>query len=98
MNFTDWGDWYANHKYWFTKQGSRYRANLAVASYWGGAEETLFVTARPRYAVLTADPARLRVEEETVSLLDEYDCEVYYTDEGIVTVISDGSLIQVSQP
>ena len=60
--------------------------------------ETLFETARPRYAVLTADPARLRVEEETVSLLDEYDCEVYYTDEGIVTVISDGSLIQVSQP
>ncbi len=43
MNFTDWGDWYANHKYQFTKQGSLYRTNLAVASYWGGAEEEITV-------------------------------------------------------
>ena len=60
--------------------------------------ETLFETAKPRYAVLTADPERLRVEEETVELLGDYGCEVYYTDEGTVTAISDGSQVQVSQP
>ncbi len=60
--------------------------------------ETLFETAKPRCAVLTADPERLRVEEETVELLDDYGCETYYTDEGAVTAISDGSLVQVSQP
>ncbi len=60
--------------------------------------EALFETAKPRYAVLTADPARQRVEEKTVRLLDEYGCEAYYTDEGTVTVISDGSQVQVSQP
>lgn len=60
--------------------------------------ETLFETAKPRYAVLTPDRKRLRVEEETVELLDEYGCEAYYTDEGAVTVVSDGSQVQVSQP
>ncbi len=60
--------------------------------------ETLFETAKPRYAVLTPDQERLRVEEETVELLDEYGCEAYYTDEGAVTVVSDGSQVQVSQP
>lgn len=60
--------------------------------------ETLFATARPRYAVLTADPERLRVEEETVSLLESYGCEVYYTDEGAVTAVSDGETVWVSQP
>lgn len=60
--------------------------------------ETLFETARPRYAVLTADPERLRVEEETVSLLESYGCEVYYTDEGAVTAVSDGETVRVSQP
>ena len=60
--------------------------------------ETLFETARPRYAVLTADPERLRVEEETVSLLETYGCEVYYTDEGTVTAVSDGEEVRVSQP
>ena len=59
--------------------------------------ETLFETAKPRYAVLTADPERLRVEEETVSLLNEYKCEVYYTDEGVVTAVSDGKSIKVGQ-
>ena len=60
--------------------------------------ETLFETAKPRYAVLTADPERLRVEEETVALLDDYGCEVYYTDEGTVTVVSDGKSVLASQP
>lgn len=60
--------------------------------------ETLFATARPRYAVLTADPERLRVEEKTVALLDAYGCEVYYTDEGTVTAVSDGETVRVSQP
>lgn len=59
--------------------------------------ETLFETAKPRYAVLTADPERLRVEDETVSLLNEYKCEVYYTDEGVVTAVSDGKSIKVGQ-
>lgn len=59
--------------------------------------ETLFETAKPRYAVLTADPERLRVEEETVALLNAYKCEVYYTDEGVVTAVSDGEHVQVSQ-
>ena len=60
--------------------------------------ETLFATARPRYAVLTADPERLRVEEKTVALLDAYGCEVYYTDAGMVTAVSDGETVRVSQP
>lgn len=60
--------------------------------------ETLFETAKPRYAVLTADAERLRVEEETVALLDEYGCEAYYTDEGTVTAVSDGSRVEVTQP
>ena len=60
--------------------------------------ETLFETAKPRCAVLTADPERLRVEEETVALLNTYKCEVYYTDEGVVTAVSDGESVSVSQP
>lgn len=60
--------------------------------------ETLFATARPRYAVLTADPERLRVEEETAALLESYGCEAYYTDEGTVTAVSDGETVWVSQP
>lgn len=59
---------------------------------------TLFETAKPRYAILTAGPERLRVEEETVTLLDAHDCQVYYTDEGTVTAVSDGESVQVSQP
>lgn len=59
--------------------------------------ETLFETAKPRYAVLTADPERLRVEEETVSLLETYGCEVYYTDEGAVTAVSDGETVRLSR-
>lgn len=57
----------------------------------------LFLTARPRYAVLTADPQRQRVEEETVALLEAVRCSVFYTDEGTVTVTSDGKKIEVSQ-
>lgn len=59
--------------------------------------EMLFETAKPRYAVLTADPERLRVEEETVALLDAYKCEAYYTDEGVVTAVSDGESVRVEQ-
>lgn len=59
--------------------------------------ETLFEAAKPRCAVLTADPERLRVEEETVALLNEYKCEVYYTDEGVVTAVSDGESVRVEQ-
>ncbi len=59
--------------------------------------ESLFATARPRYAVLTADPQRQRVEEETLALLDAYQCGVFYTDEGAVTAVSDGASVEVSQ-
>lgn len=59
--------------------------------------EELFTTARPRYAVLTPDAARERVEEETVALLEASGCEAYYTDEGAVSVTSDGKQVRVSQ-
>ena len=48
-------------------------------------------------AVLTPDPERLRVEEETVALLNAYDCKAYYTDEGAVTAVSDGKHVRVEQ-
>lgn len=57
----------------------------------------LFLTARPRYAVLTPDAERTRVEEETTALLESYGCSAFYTDEGVVTVISDGKNVVVSQ-
>ena len=59
--------------------------------------ETLFATARPEYAVLTADPERRRVEEETLALLDMYQCKVFYTDEGTVTAVSNGISVEVSR-
>lgn len=59
--------------------------------------ETLFAVARPAYAVLTADPERLRVEEETEALLDAWRCKVFYTDEGTVTAVSDGISVEVGQ-
>lgn len=59
--------------------------------------ETLFAAVRPRYAVLTADPERRRVEDETLELLKTYQCEVFYTDEGTVTAVSDGSFVEVSR-
>lgn len=57
----------------------------------------LFDTARPAYAVLTPDPARTRVEEETVALLEAARCLAFYTDEGAVTVTSDGRNVEISQ-
>lgn len=57
----------------------------------------LFVTARPLYAVLTADEARERVEPDTLLLLEAGKCRVFYTDEGTVTVASDGKNVVVSQ-
>ncbi|MBD5491299.1 MAG: MBL fold metallo-hydrolase [Lachnospiraceae bacterium] len=57
----------------------------------------LFVQARPRYAVLTAGAERSRVEKETLALLEACRCSVYYTDEGTVTVTSNGINLQVGQ-
>lgn len=57
----------------------------------------LFTMAQPRYAVLTAGAERSRVEEETLALLEACRCSVYYTDEGAVTVTSDGVNLQVDQ-
>lgn len=57
----------------------------------------LFVKVQPRYAILTAGAERSRVEEETLALLEACRCSVYYTDEGTVTVTSDGVNLQVDQ-
>lgn len=57
----------------------------------------LFLRVKPQYAVLTAGTARERVEEETLALLEACHCSVYYTDEGAVTVTSDGKKLQVSR-
>lgn len=57
----------------------------------------LFATARPSYAVLTPDPERTRVEEETALLLESAGCAAFYTDEGAVTVTSDGRNVEVSR-
>ncbi len=57
----------------------------------------LFLTARPQYAVLTADKEHLRVEEETLALLEAGQCSTFYTDEGVITAASDGKNVEVSQ-
>lgn len=57
----------------------------------------LFVKVQPKYAILTAGAERSRVEEETLALLEASRCGVYYTDEGTVTVTSDGVNLQVDQ-
>ena len=57
----------------------------------------LFVKVHPKYAVLTAGAERSRVEEETLTLLEACRCGAYYTDEGTVTVTSDGVNLQVGQ-
>ena len=38
MNFADWGDWYAEHRYKIQKKGHIYTVKIRVSSYWGGAE------------------------------------------------------------
>lgn len=57
----------------------------------------LLTIAKPAYAVLTPDPERTRVEEETVLLLESARCSALYTDEGVVTATSDGRNVEVSQ-
>lgn len=57
----------------------------------------LFTRVRPRYAVFTAGEERSRVEEETLALLEACRCSAYYTDEGTVTVTSDGVDLRVEQ-
>lgn len=43
MNFADWGDWYAAHKYRIQKKDHIYTVNIRVSSYWGGAEDDVTV-------------------------------------------------------
>ncbi len=43
MNFTDWGDWYVNHQYKFSKKNNTYTAKVKVLSYWGGTEDDVTV-------------------------------------------------------
>lgn len=59
--------------------------------------EDLMACARPVWAVLTVGQHRERLEEETVQLLDKYNCKVYDTVDGDVTVESDGTDIIVTQ-
>lgn len=41
MNFVDWGDWYAEHKYKIAKKNHKYKytVKISISSYWGGAEK-----------------------------------------------------------
>lgn len=57
----------------------------------------LFQITRPGHVVLTAGKERERVEDKTIELLIKSGCRVYYTDEGTVTVLSDGSTVTVIQ-
>lgn len=57
----------------------------------------LLAIARPDYVVLTAGKERERVEDKTVELLEKAGCQVFYTDEGNVTVLSDGQTVTLMQ-
>lgn len=57
----------------------------------------LFALARPEYVVLTAGEERARVEDKTIELLGQSGCQVFYTDEGTVTALSDGRTVTVMQ-
>lgn len=57
----------------------------------------LFALARPEYVILTAGEERVRVEEKTIELLGQSGCQVFYTDEGTVTALSDGRTVTVIQ-
>lgn len=57
----------------------------------------LFALARPEYVILTAGAERARVEDKTIELLGQSGCQVFYTDEGTVTVLSDGRTVTVIQ-
>lgn len=57
----------------------------------------LFAIARPDYVVLTAGKERARVEDKTIELLVKSGCRVLYTDEGTVTVLSDGRTVTLMQ-
>lgn len=43
MNFADWGDWYAEHRYRIQKKDHIYTVNIRVSSFWGGAEDDVTV-------------------------------------------------------
>lgn len=59
--------------------------------------EALFLKTRPKYAVLTAGEDRARVEEKTIALLEQCGCSALYTDEGAVSVSSEGEGLTVQQ-
>lgn len=59
--------------------------------------QELFAIARPGQVVLTAGRERVRVEDKTIALMSKSGCQVYYTDEGTVTALSDGSTVTVIQ-
>lgn len=57
----------------------------------------LFETAMPDYVILTAGKERERVEDKTIELLIKSGCRVFYTDEGTITVLSDGRIVTLMQ-
>lgn len=57
----------------------------------------LFAIARPDYVVLTVGKERERVEDKTVELLEKSGCQIFYTDEGAVTALSDGQTVTLMQ-
>lgn len=57
----------------------------------------LFAAATPDYVILTAGKERSRVEDKTTELLAKSGCQVFYTDMGTVTVLSDGKTVTMIQ-
>ncbi len=57
----------------------------------------LFALARPEYVILTAGEERVRVDDKTIELLGQSGSQVFYTDEGTVTALSDGRTVRVMQ-
>lgn len=57
----------------------------------------LFEIAMPDYVVLTAGKERERVEDKTIDLLIKSGCQVFYTDEGTITALSDGRTVTLIQ-
>lgn len=57
----------------------------------------LFEIARPDYVILTAGKERARVDDKTIELMIKSGCQVLYTDEGTVTVLSDGRTVTLIQ-
>ena len=61
-----------------------------------GATEELVSAASPAYAVITSSKDQ-KEDDETVSALEEAGAQVYLTRKGVVTAVTDGSTLSISQ-